>query len=249
MMTAERLCKTHKPDKRLLASIDRLLKALQKELSDLDGQIRDAVRSSPIWREKDRLLESVPGVGPAIASRLIAELPELGSLTRREIAAPAALAPWTRESGKWKGKRFIGGGRADVRSALFMGAMVASQHNSVLKAFYERLLAAGKLKMVALIAVAREFLTILNAMLRDNKPWTLEIAHARDESPASIAWWNKVRGGRAGQGRKPRQRERASARLDAIVRPGHDQNKRITLDTKDSRFSRGRRFETKLLNR
>jgi len=132
-----------------------------------------------LWREKDRLMESVPGVGPAIAGRLLAEMPELGSLDRRQVASLAGLAPWTRQSGQWKGKSFIGGGRAGVRSALFMGALVAVQHNRTLKAFYERLIAAGKEKMVALIAVARKLLTILNAMLRDGEPWKEELeAHA-----------------------------------------------------------------------
>jgi len=178
MMTAEQQRKKHRPNKRMLASIERLLAALQRELSDLDGQIREAIQASPVWREKDRLLESVPGVGPAIAGRLLAEMPELGALDRRQVASLAGLAPWTRQSGQWRGKSFIGGGRAGVRSALFMGAMVAVQHNRPLKAFYERLIAAGREKMVALIAVARKLLTILNAILRDGEPWTEPQAHA-----------------------------------------------------------------------
>jgi transposase len=145
---------------------------LQKELSDLDGQIREAIQAASLWREKDRLLESVPGVGPAIAGRLLAEMPELGSLDRRQVASLAGLAPWTRQSGRRKAKSFIGGGRAGVRSALFMGAMVAVRRNRTLKAFDERLLAAEKGKMVALIAVARKLLTILNTMLRDGEMWT-----------------------------------------------------------------------------
>ena len=164
MIVAEQQRKNHRPNKRMLASIERLLAALQRELSDLDGQIREAIKASPVWREKDELLESVSGVGPAISGRLLAGLPELGALDRRQIAALAGLAPWTRQSGRWKGKSFIGGGRADVRSALFMGALVAVRHNRTLKAFYQRLLAAGKEKMVALVAVARKLLTILNAM-------------------------------------------------------------------------------------
>ena len=164
--------------KRLLASIERLLKALQKELSDIDGQIRDAIRQSSVWREKDASLESVPGVGPAISARLLADMPELGKLDRREVASLAGLAPWTRETGQWKGKSFISGGRADVRSALFMGAMVAMQHNRMLKAFYSRLVAAGKEKMKAIVAVARKLLTILNAILRDRKPWREEKTNA-----------------------------------------------------------------------
>ena len=114
---------------------------------------------------------SVPGVGPVVARTLIAELPELGSLDRRQIAALAGLAPCTRQSGKWKGKSFIGGGRAAVRTALFMAALVAARHNPALKAFHQRLIAAGKPKMVAIVAVARKLLTILNAMVRDRNPW------------------------------------------------------------------------------
>ena len=171
MIVAEQQRKKHRPNKRMLASIERLLAALQKELSDLDGQIREAIKASPVWREKDELLESVRGVGPTISSQVLAGLPELGSLDRRKITALVGLAPWTRQSGRWRGKSFIGGGRADVRSALFMGALVAVRHNPTLKAFYERLLAAGKAKKVALIAVARKLLTILNAMVRDGKPW------------------------------------------------------------------------------
>ena len=177
MIVAEQQRKKHRPNKRMSASIERLLAALQRELSDLDGQIREAIKASPVWREKDELLQSVPSIGPAITGRLLAEMPELGSLDRRQIAALVGLAPWTRQSGRWKGKSFIGGGRAGVRSALFMGALVAVRHNPTLKAFYERLLAAGKEKMVALIAVARKLLTILNAILRDGKPWR-EPAHA-----------------------------------------------------------------------
>ena len=177
MIVAEQQRKSHRPNERMLASIERLLAALQKELSDLDGQIRETIKASPVWREKDKLLESVPGVGPAISGRLLAEMPELGSLGRRQVASLGGLAPWTRQSGRWKGKSFIGGGRAGVRSALFMGAMVAARHNPPLKAFYQRLIAAGKEKMVALVAVARKLLTILNAILRDGQPWR-EQTHA-----------------------------------------------------------------------
>ena len=152
-------------------SIARLLKALQKELTAIDQAIDDAVRGSPIWREKEDLLTSVPGIGSTIARTIIAELPEIGSLDRRQIAALAGLAPWTRQSGKWRGKSFIGGGRTVVRSALFMGALVAARHNPALRAFHQRLIAAGKPKMVAVIAVARKLLTILNAIVRDRRPW------------------------------------------------------------------------------
>jgi transposase len=156
---------------RLKKSIARLLKALQKELSSLEVDIDETVRGSPAWRAKEDLLTSVPGIGPTIARTLIAEMPELGRLSRREVAALAGLAPFTRQSGQWRGKSFIGGGRACVRSALFMGAMVGKKHNPVLKPFFDRLVAAGKPKIVALIAVARRLLTILNAIIRDQRPW------------------------------------------------------------------------------
>lgn len=156
---------------RVAKSIDRLLKALERELASLDQDIDDAIKGSPAWREKEDLLRSVPGVGPAISRTVIAELPELGTLDRRQIAALVGLAPWTRQSGQWRGKSFIGGGRASVRSALFMGALVASRHNPQLKAFRDKLVAAGKPKLVELIAVARKLLVILNAILRDKTPW------------------------------------------------------------------------------
>jgi transposase len=156
---------------RLRKSIRRVIGMLAKELASLDADIDDAVRGSPAWREKEDLLASVPGVGPAIARTMIADLPELGTLNRKQIAALAGLAPFTRKSGRWQGRSFIGGGRAPVRTALFMGAMVAMRFNPVLKVFFKRLRAAGKPKMVALIAVARKLLTILNAILRDHRPW------------------------------------------------------------------------------
>src|SRR5205085_7728144 len=118
---------------RLKKSIVRLVKALEKELSSVEGDIDDAVRGSPAWRETEDLLASVPGVGPTIARTLIAELPELGRLGRKQIAALAGLAPFTRQSGQWRGRSFIAGGRAGVRTALFMGAMVAKTHNPALR--------------------------------------------------------------------------------------------------------------------
>ena len=171
MMSAERQRRQRLSEPRWQRSIARLLTALQKELSEIETEIDDAMRGSPAWREKEDLLASVPGVGKTIARTLIAELPELGTLDRRAIAALAGLAPWTRQSGKWQGKSFIGGGRVVVRDALFMGAMVAARHNPTLRAFRDRLVAAGKPKLVALIAVARKLLTILNAILRDGVAW------------------------------------------------------------------------------
>jgi transposase len=170
MMAAEGQ-RERRADKRMKKSIARLRKALEKELAEIDGEIDDSVRGSPVWAEKEDLLASVPGVGPVIARTLIAEMPELGTLDRRQVAALAGLAPWTRQSGQWKGKSLIGGGRKSVRSALFVGAMVAARHNPILKAFRDKLVAAGKSKRLALIAVARKLLTILNAIVRDKQPW------------------------------------------------------------------------------
>ena len=156
---------------RVRRSIERLIRALETELADLDHDIDDAVRGSPAWREAEDLLSSVPGVGPVVSRSLLAELPELGHLDRKKVAALAGLAPFTRQSGTWKGRSFIGGGRTTVRTVLFMAALVATRHNPVLKAFYQHLLQAGKPKMLALLAVARRLLVILNAILRDKRPW------------------------------------------------------------------------------
>jgi transposase len=170
MMVAERQ-REKRAAGRMKKSILRLLKALQKELTAIDDDIDDAVRGSPVWREKEDLLASVPGVGATIARTLLADLPELGTLDRRQVAALVGLAPFTRQSGQWRGRSFIGGGRATVRSAVFMGAMVAIRWNPKLRDFHQRLVAAGKPKMVALIAVARKLVTVLNAILRDRRPW------------------------------------------------------------------------------
>jgi transposase len=178
MMVAERQRQKRLLAPRLQNSITRLLEALQKELSEVDREIDAEVRGSDIWREKEKLLASVPGVGPVIARTLLAEMPELGRLDRREIAALAGLAPWTRQSGQWRGKSFIGGGRASVRAVLFMGAITAARHNATLKAFHQRLIDAGKPKLVALIAVARKLLTILNAIIRSGQAWKSEVQAA-----------------------------------------------------------------------
>jgi transposase len=171
MIAAEAQRTRRVSDKRLTKSVARLRKALEKELSELDVLIDDQIRGSAVWVEKEDLLASVPGVGKTIARTLIAELPELGSLDRRQIAALVGLAPWTRQSGQWRGKSFIGGGRKSVRSSLFVGAMVAARYNPQLKHFRDKLVAAGKPKLIALVAVARKLITILNAILRDRRPW------------------------------------------------------------------------------
>ncbi|HEY0327910.1 MAG TPA: IS110 family transposase [Rhodopseudomonas sp.] len=171
MMVAERQRDKRVAQLRVRKSLARHIAVLEKELTAIDQDIDTMVRGSPVWRAKEDLLASVPGIGSKIARTLIAELPELGSLGRREIASLAGLAPYTRQSGRWRGKSMIGGGRSPVRAASFMAALVASRYNPPLKAFYQRLISAGKPKMVALIAVARKLLTTLNAILRDNQPW------------------------------------------------------------------------------
>lgn len=176
MIVAERNREKRVAVKRIKKSIARLIAALEKELAEIDAEIDASVRGSPAWREKEDLLASVPGVGPVTARTLIAELPELGALDGKRIASLAGLAPFTRQSGQWKGKAMIGGGRPAVRSALFLAALTAARHNPLLKAFRDRKVAEGKPKMVALIAVARKLLTILNAILRDKQPWRSEIA-------------------------------------------------------------------------
>jgi transposase len=171
MMVAERQRLRVMTAPHLKQSVTRLLKALQKELTTLDRDINDSVRNTPVWREKEDLLKSVPGIGPTIARTLLAEMPELGTLDRREAASLAGLAPFTRQSGQWRGKSFIGGGRSQVRAMLYMGAMSAIRCNPALRDFYQQLVAAGKPRVVALIAVARKLITILNALLRDQTPW------------------------------------------------------------------------------
>jgi transposase len=171
MIVAEEARLRRAANRQLKKSIARLLTALRRELESIDADLDKQVRASPVWRIKEDLMSSVPGVAKGISRALLAGLPELGTLDRRQIASLVGLAPFTRQSGKWRGRSFISGGRASVRAALFMGALVASRHNPVLKAFRDKLIAQGKPKMVALIATARKLLTILNAIIRDQKPW------------------------------------------------------------------------------
>ncbi|MCY3644463.1 MAG: IS110 family transposase [Acidimicrobiaceae bacterium] len=144
---------------------------LEQELEDLDGGLRQTLRQSPVWREKDDLLRSVPGVGEQLSLTLLAHLPELGTLNRRQIASLVGVAPFNRDSGNLRGKRAVWGGRSRVRAALYMGALVGSRHNPVIRDFYQRLLAAGKPKKVALVACMRKLLVILNAMLKHHSYW------------------------------------------------------------------------------
>ena len=144
---------------------------LEQELSDLDKGLRQTLRRSPVWREQDDLLRTVPGVGPQLSLTLLALLPELGTLDRKQIAALVGVAPYNRDSGARRGKRAVWGGRSRVRAVLYMGALVASRHNPAIRDFYQRLLAAGKPKKVALVASMRKLLVTLNAMLKHGYPW------------------------------------------------------------------------------
>ena len=144
---------------------------LEQELSDLDKGLRQTLRRSPVWREKDDLLRTVPGVGEQLSLTLLANLPELVTLNRRQIAALVGVAPYNRDSGTLRGKRAVWGGRSRVRTVLYMGALVASRHNPAIRDFYQRLLAAGKPKKVALVASMRKLLVILNGMLKHGSPW------------------------------------------------------------------------------
>jgi len=173
MMVAEGNRARRLASRRLKKRIDRHLEVLQKELTEIERELDDTIRRSPIWRETEDLLKSVPGIGNATARTLLAELPELGTLDRRQIAALAGVAPFNRDSGTFRGRRMIGGGRAGVRATLYMAALVASRHNPVIAAFYQRLLAAGKPKKTALVACMRKLLTILNAIIRHRIPWQI----------------------------------------------------------------------------
>lgn len=165
---------------RLGSAPRRIQQQLRKHLTWLDRQgaaieeeLAQRIKSTPSWRERDNLLQSVPGVGPTLSRTLVAELPELGTLTRHQIAALVGVAPLNRDSGTFRGRRTTWGGRAVVRAVLYMGTLAAVRWNPVLKAFYQRLRAAGKAPKVALVACMRKLLTILNAMLKHQTPWSL----------------------------------------------------------------------------
>lgn len=147
---------------------------LEQQLQDLDSDLGHKIESSPVWRAKERLLRSVPGIGPVVSRTILAALPELGTVQNRQVTALAGLAPFARDSGTLKGKRTIWGGRFIVRTALYQAALVGVRWNPTLKTFYERLRKAGKPAKVALLACARKLLTILNAMARHQTMWTTE---------------------------------------------------------------------------
>lgn len=151
---------------------------LEHALDQTDRNLAELLRQSPVWREKEELLRSVPGIGPVLATTLPANLPELGTLAHKQIAALVGVAPLNRDSGTLRGKRTVWGGRAQVRTALYMAAIVAARFNPVIRAFYQRLCAAGKAKNVALVACMRKLLTIVNAMLKHRTPWRQGMAAA-----------------------------------------------------------------------
>lgn len=152
-------------------SLKQQIRWLERRLADVDSDMDQAIQQSPVWRAKEDLLRSVPGVGPVVSRTLLADLPELGALNRKQIAALVGVAPLAKDSGTLRGKRMVWGGRAPVRAVLYMGALIASRHNPVIRDFYQRLVAAGKPKKVALTACMRKLLVILNTMVRNNTRW------------------------------------------------------------------------------
>ncbi len=165
----------HARDKFIVRSIGRILRTVKTELDKIERKLQEVIAASPIWKIKADLLESVPGLGKTTAAALLAELPELGSLNRRQVAALVGVAPINRDSGMMRGKRTTGGGRRSVRKALFMPTLVAIRHNPKIEAFYIHLLANGKAKMTAVVACMRKLLITINAMLRDQTQWNPKI--------------------------------------------------------------------------
>ena len=170
MITAEKnRCKS--APRRIRPKVQEHILWLEENLEDLDRDLGEFIRSSPMWKDKDQLLRSTPGVGPVLSMTLLSDLPELGALNRGEIAALVGVAPFNRDSGALRGKRQVWGGRGQVRAALYMATLVATRYNPVLQSFYQRLCQAGKPKKVALTACMRKLLTILNVMVKHNRHW------------------------------------------------------------------------------
>jgi transposase len=160
----------------LRGDIKRVIHHLERQLEKIDKRLNALVEKEDAWREKREILLSMPGIGPVVVNTLLGDLPELGELTNKQIAALTGVAPYNRDSGKFRGKRRIRGGRASVRTTLFMAALTSVQHNPVIKAFYRRLVAQGKHKKVALTACIRKMVIMLNAMIRDGKRWQENMA-------------------------------------------------------------------------
>ena len=170
MLTAERHRLASAP-RRIHDAIQAHITWLERQLADVDTDLTQAIEARPLWQATDEVLRSIPGVGPVLSRTMMAQVPELGTLGAKPIAALIGVAPFNRDSGTLRGRRTVYGGRAEVRAVLYMGALVATRHNPVIKAFYERLCAAGKAKKVALTACMHKLLTIMHAMVRDLKPW------------------------------------------------------------------------------
>ncbi|HLF05383.1 MAG TPA: IS110 family transposase [Dehalococcoidia bacterium] len=170
MTTAEKN-RLRRATPRLRPQLQAHIDWLKRQSQELDKDLGELIRSSPAWRAKEKLLDSVPGVGPVLCTTLLAQLPELGALSRRQVSALVGVAPFNRDSGTLRGRRTVWGGRSQVRAALYMGTLVASRFNPVIKAFYGHLCSAGKAKKVALTACMRKLLTILNSMLKHGNTW------------------------------------------------------------------------------
>jgi len=177
MLSAEKNRQKQVSGKMVRKSIEAVCTTLKKQLEKMDKQLQQTIEQTPAWRDKENLLQSVPGVGPKTAQTLLVELPELGVCSRQQIAALVGVAPINRDSGKYRGRRTTWGGRASVRSTLYMATLVATKHNPKIEAYYQHLQDQGKTKKVALIACMRKLLCVLNAILREQKPWQ-EIATA-----------------------------------------------------------------------
>lgn len=171
MISAEKNRHAMATEKRVRRDIQVHIRWMEKRLEDINDDIDQWIRQSPLWREKDKLLQSVTGVGPVLASTILGALPELGTLNRKQIAALVGVAPFNRESGRHKGKQKIQGGRSAVRSVLYMGTVAGIRSNPVLRSFYERLVAKGKPKKLALTACMRKLLVILNTMVKNGTRW------------------------------------------------------------------------------
>lgn len=171
MLSAEKNRLGASASRKVRSRLQAHIRWLEKELSRIDRDLEEAIEQSPTFKENEALLRSVPGVGPVLCQTLLAELPELGSLSPRELSALVGVAPINRDSGTMRGRRGVWGGRARVREALYMAALVATRYNPAIKEFYGRLVASGKPKKVALVACMRKLLTILNAMIRERTPW------------------------------------------------------------------------------
>lgn len=169
--TAEANRLEHADGKEIRRSVAAVLKVIEAQLKTIDRQISEHVENTPRLRQRSEIFDSVPGIGPTTANMLVTELPELGRLNRRQIAALVGVAPMARDSGTFRGKRMTGGGRKKIRSRLFMPTLVAVRHNPILRAYYNKLLNRGKCKMVALVAVMRKLICILNTMAKNNQKW------------------------------------------------------------------------------